>query len=164
MRREIFEKQKKRFNEVIMRRGYSVPFQVREILKLRTNWYEGLTIDQIIKKVKSEVYKQANDLRKPLKKKVRERKICKSTIYTSIRKINQFSIPPFYIMSGIGFRDDGVKEFRYFVPTNDDDINDELNKLHGRGQNVVLRQKAIQGHAETLEKEQELKEIQLQTN
>lgn len=151
---------KNKFNEVIMQRGYSIPFQVRAILQHRKNWKEGLTIQRLTILVKHEIVRWARDNSKKLKKEqipiIKKKKVSCQTIYRAISQINLYSLPRFYIMSCSGTTETGKIEHRYFVPKEEDDVNHELRKVINRKERAYLRENNLNEFVENQKNEEEI--------
>ncbi len=139
------EKQKQRFNGITMQQGHSIPFQVREHLKNKRKWEEGLTVEQLRKLVKHSIVKFARlNLKEQKRVVVQKKKISKGSIYTAISKINRFSEPAFYIISSFGYLEDGKKEFRYFTPKEDRHFFEEEKKIRDTIERKVEREHNLQ--------------------
>jgi|TARA_Y100000310_G_scaffold268957_1_gene281866 hypothetical protein len=154
---------KERFNEITMQQGHSVPFQVKEHLKSKRKWEEGLTVDELRKKVKMSIVKFARlNLKDNKRKVVQNKKVSKGTIYNAVSKVNRFSDPSFYIVSSFGYLVNGKKEFRYFVPKEDKHFFEEEKKIRDTIQRKVERESNLQTYR-NIEVPLEIKHQQIQS-
>lgn len=141
----IESKKKRRFNEITMQQGHSIPFQVREHLKSRRSWEDGLTCEELCKLVKHSIIKFARlNLKEDKRKSVQKKKVSKGTIYYAISLINRYSEPAFYIMSSFGYLENGKREHRYFVPKEDKHFFEEEKKIRDTIERKVEREHNLQ--------------------
>lgn len=139
------DKKKRRFNEITMQQGHSIPFQVREHLKNKRRWENGLTIDNLRKLIKHSIVKFARlNLKEEKRRVVQKKKVSKGSIYNAISKINRYSKPAFYIMSSFGYIKNGKKEYRYFVPREDKHFFEEEKKIRDNISRKVERENNLQ--------------------
>ena len=138
-------KKKRRFNEIIMQQGHSIAFQVREHLKNRRRWEDGLSCEDLCKKVKYSIIKFARvNLNENKKKIVKKKKVSKGSIYYAISLINRYSEPAFYIVNSFGYLQNGKKEHRYFVPKEDKHFFEEEKKIRDTISRKVERENTLQ--------------------
>lgn len=141
---------KRRFNEITMQQGHSIPFQVKEHLKNRRRWEDGLTCEDLCKNVKHSIVKFARlNLNNPKRKSTQKKKVGKGSIYCAISKINRFSKPPFYIVSSFGYLSDGKKEHRYFIPKEDKHFFEEEKKIRDTVARKAERERNLQQYRHT---------------
>lgn len=146
----------KRFNEIVMQQGHSIPFQVREHLKMRRSWEQGLTCEQLCDMVKFSIVRFAKiNLSNDKKKAIKKKKVSKGTIYSAVSKINLFSEPPFYIMNSVGYLDNGKKEHRYFIPKEDK----HYFEVEKKNTDIILRTKQKESNLEEYKKVEQPMEI-----
>lgn len=129
-----------------IKKDKSVEKQVYVILKPKKSWENGLSFKKLKREV--EVY---------LKK-----SFCDGRIYTAISLINRFGKPwDMYVRSECKRNDEGDNEYRYYVPTENYDIQREKRDLDHKKHNIELKEDHLEYHEKvTLPQEQKLAEIQ----
>ncbi len=96
----------------------------------------------------------------------RKRDFCDGRVYEAISLINRYGKRfAVYIRSGFGYVEDENNkrkiEYRYFVPKELPDINDEKRDLDNREEIIDLKKSHLQHHEEiTIPQEQKLAQIQ----
>ena len=130
---------------------HSVEKEVYVILKPKKSWENGLSF----KKLKEEIEQR------------RQRTFCDGSIYEAISLINRYGKRmAVYIRSSHGYieDDDSNKrkiEYRYFVPKQPEDINDEERDLENRKGIINLKEDHLEYHEKvTIPQEIKLAEIQ----
>jgi len=98
--------------QTLQKKECSVPREILIILRDRRCWEEGLTINELIKKILSNFRVQG------LKKK----HLCTGTIHTAIKDINLYSGTTIISSRGLN-KSTGKKEHRYYCPKTSNDFS-----------------------------------------
>jgi len=152
-----FEKNKKHFNEYTLeKRHYSVPRQIMIIVKPRKNWYEGININSLRKRILDNFKKLPR--RGTWIRKIIKRGITKATIYTAIRDLNLYgSEHGIFIVSRWGIdTEKGIKEFRYFCPYEPNDISKQRELFFNSIFRNQLKGEQLEVFEEEIKHEQEV--------
>ena len=153
MRTKSMESAKDRFNRVTMTRVWSVPFHVKMVISPHRDYSNGLTAKQLLFEVKKSL--RVNHQPK------KANKIKIGAIYDAVSKINDFCVPPFYIDSQGRMLPTGKFENRYFVPSTPTDVENAKGKKIREGNHKFHKAEQAEKHGETLEVEEQQKELQL---
>lgn len=123
-------------------RKNSVVKELYVILKPLKTWEEGMSF----KGLKAEIERRRN------------RTYSNTGIYNEISSLNKFGKAyGIYIRSGFGYCDDGIKEYRYFVPTEQFDISKEKIHLESRKELIELKEDNLEHHEKvTIPHEQQI--------
>ena len=152
MKTKSLESKKDHFNRISMRRIWSVPLNVRLVMQNRKSWDNGLTSRQLLSKVKINL--RDNKLNK------KSNKIKLGSVYNAVSKINLYHEPPFYICNECRMIPNGKMEHRYYIPSNDVDIEKERGKQIRMGTLKFTKERNVREFGEELEKEQQQKQLQ----
>lgn len=146
-----FEANKKHFNEYILqKKKFSIAREIIIIVKTKKNWYEGITITDLMKKI-IENFKAKGYYKK--------RKIAKQSIYDSVMDINLYR-DDVYIVSAKGINLKTNKyEFRYFCPYDYLDINKTKELLQRNIFRSGLKEDSLNTFEEEIKHEEEIEKI-----
>jgi hypothetical protein len=131
------------------KKGLSVEQAICLILKPRKSWENGLSF----KKLKEEIERRKNKI------------YCKVRIYGAISLINRYGKNyDVYLRSGYGHIEDENNqrkiEYRYFIPTESIDVEDEKRNLNHKEQIINEKATHLDYHEKiTIPQEQKLREI-----
>jgi hypothetical protein len=104
----------------------SVIKQVYAFCKMRKSWDEGITFKNLKKEVEVSLR--------------RSKPYSDGTIRKAISDINKFGKTIcIYLRSSSGRNDEGKMEYRYYVPTYIEDINNEERDLDNRENNILIK-------------------------
>jgi len=128
----------------------SIEKEIYVILKPKKSWDMGLSF----KRLKGEVERR------------RKRTFCNGRIYEAISLLNRYGKPyGIYLRSAYGYVEDEDNkrkiEYRYFVPTQQFDIDSEKRNLEYKGEIIELKTENLEHHEKvTIPQEIQLAEIQ----
>ena len=121
--KEIFERR--------WEKDRSVEKQVYTFTKRRKCWDEGITFKKLKEKIEI-------SLKKPY---------CEGRIYEAISLLNRYGEGLGIILRSSSNRnDEGKMEYRYYVPTTQEDIVNEERDLGSRESNIQLKQGNLEHH------------------
>lgn len=153
-----FERQKQIF-EYRMTKN-SVEKEIYVLLKPRNCWEDGFAIEKLINEVSKRMnrIKKANSIRK-------RKEYSEERVREALSLLNKFGKNyGIYIKSDYGWFNDNdgnkIKEFRYFVPKQQNDITREKDKLENVVDVVNLKENTLTHYEEeTIKQEQQLETI-----
>jgi len=128
----------------------SVEKQIYGFTKPRKSWDQGISFKKLKEKVEMSLGKN----------------FCEGTIYNAVSSLNRFgNLVGIYLRSGSDWTTDEnnkrIREYRYFVPTESPDIEDEKKDLDVRKGLIILKENNLEHHEKiTIPQEQQLAQIQ----
>lgn len=154
--KEEYQRKKRHFNEYTLSEiRYSIPRFVWIYTKNRHHWYEGIHLEELRQKifmVFKKMYKKGDNPGRVIKKILKRGTIPKASIYNAIRDLRLY-LDEFYLVSEVGWdKESAKKEFRYFCPLEDPDINHHKEILIRQQFNSALKNECLDVYESHIDK------------